>query len=81
MITIKGVGWMIRRIRFTSKDVIELLDHFKDQNLIDYNIVLEDIEKEYEDTVIYVTAKQTKETKGGKKNELDKTHKRKERSW
>lgn len=60
MITIKGVGWMIRRSRFTSKDVIELLDHFKDQDLIDYNIVLEDIEKEYEDTVIYVTAKQTK---------------------
>lgn len=66
MITIKGVGWMIRRSRFTSKDVIELLDHFKDQDLIDYNIVLEDIEKEYEDTIIYVTAKQTKETKGGK---------------
>lgn len=67
MITIKGMGWMIRRSRFNFRDVIELLDHFKDQDLIDYNIVLEDIEKEYEDTVIYVTAKQTKETKGGKK--------------
>ena len=60
MITIKGVGWMIRRSRFTSSDVIELLDQFHDMGLIDYNIVLEDIEKEYEDTVIYVTAKQTK---------------------
>ena len=66
MITIKGVGWMIRRSRFTSSDVIELLDQFHDMGLIDYNIVLEDIEKEYEDTVIYVTSKQTKETKGGK---------------
>lgn len=67
MITIKGVGWMIRRSRFNSTDVIELLDQFKDLGLIDYNIVLENIEKEYEDTVIYVTAKQTKETKGGTK--------------
>ena len=66
MITIKGVGWMIRRSRFNSQDVITLLDQFRDMDLIDYNIVLENIEKEYEDTVIYVTSKQTKETKGGK---------------
>ena len=63
MITIKGVGWMIRRSRFTYKDVLELLDQFRDMGLIDYNIVLEDIEKEHEDTIIYVTSKQTKETK------------------
>ena len=63
MITVKGVGWMVRRSRFTANDVIELLDHFKNMGLIDYNIVLEDIEEEHEDTVIYVTSKQTKQTK------------------